>query len=273
MIDTHQHLIEAGRFRYPWLADVPELHGDFDLARYRSDSAGTGIDASIFMEVDVAEQDQAAEAQYFCGLAEDPTTGIAAVVAGCRPEADGFAEHLERIRHDKLVGLRRILHVVPDSISQSEQFRRNVASLADHDLTFDLCVRADQLPLALEVIAAAPQTTFILDHCANPPAVDADGWQAWCEGIARCADFANVSCKLSGLGGHLDTGLGPILEQVSNRFGWDRLLFGGDWPVCLLADTSLSCWTDAVRALLSDQPEGRQQAFFSSNAARIYGLR
>jgi len=225
------------------------------------------------MEVDVAEEDQAAEAAYFCSLAEGSSSGIVAVVAGCRPESAGFHEHLARVEHDKVVGLRRILHVVPDAISQSTDFRRNVASLADHDLSFDLCIRADQLPLGLELIAAAPQTRFILDHCANPPAVDSGDWQAWCDNIARCADFANVTCKVSGLGAHLGPGLRPILEQVSTNFGWDRLMFGGDWPVCLLADTSLVSWTDSVRALLSDQSEERQQAFFSGNATRTYGLR
>jgi predicted TIM-barrel fold metal-dependent hydrolase len=271
MIDSHLHLIEPDRFGYPWLTGVPELHGNFNLKSYRAESSKTGITASIFMEVDVAEQDQAAEAQYFCTLAEDPSSKILGVVAGCRPESSDFDEQLTRIRNDKLLGVRRILHVVPDSISQAETFRRNIASLAEFDLSFDLCVRADQLPLVFELIAAAPQTQFILDHCANPPATNSDGWQAWCDDIARCADFANVACKFSGLGSHLESGLNPILEQVSTHFGWDRLLFGGDWPVCLLADTSLSCWTDSVHALLSNQTEERQAAFFSGNATRIYG--
>lgn len=271
MIDAHQHLIEPDRFGYPWLSGVPELHGDFNLERYRAEASTAGIGASIFVEVDVTEQDQTAEAQFFCALAEDPNSKILGVVAGCRPEASDFDEQLARIQHDKVLGLRRILHVVPDSISQSDTFRRNVASLADLDLSFDLCVRAEQLPLALELIAAAPQTQFVLDHCANPPASDSEDWQAWCDDIARCADFANVACKFSGLGTHCDSGLQPILEQVSTSFGWDRLLFGGDWPVCLLAETSLSCWTGSVRALLSNQSEERQAAFFSGNATRIYG--
>ena len=278
MIDTHLHLIEPDRFSYPWLMDVPQLQSSYNLHRYENESQGLGIAGSVFLEVDVAVEDQAAEAEYFCSLAEATDNSILGVVAGCRPEFEDFQEQLARLQHPKVVGVRRILHVVEDSISQSMTFRNNVAALADRDLSFDMCVRADQLALALEVFQAAPQTQFVLDHCGDPPQVGEDSHQTWRDDLARCAELPNVACKVSGLGAHCGqsgdptAALSPILNHASAHFGWDRLLFGGDWPVCLLADTPLTRWTEIVCALLSDQSEECRTAFFSGNAIRIYGL-
>ena len=278
MIDTHQHLIEPNRFHYPWLVEVPQLQDTFDLPLYLSKTSDTAISGTIFMEVDVAPEDQAAEAAHFCELADDPSTSLLGVIAGCRPEHDDFAEQVRRLKHPKLVGLRRILHTVDEAIGKSDLFRGNIATLADHNLTFDLCVRPDQLLTAIEIVNAAPQTVFVLDHCGNPPMADKKALANWQEDIAHLADLPNVSCKVSGLVNNLAdttdtiTSLRPVVEYVAAHFGPERLLFGGDWPVCLLANTELSSWTSIARTLLSDQSEKVQNAFFTENARRIYHL-
>lgn len=278
MIDSHQHLIEPNRFYYPWIAETPQLASIFDLPRYHAETSETAIRGSVLVEADVAEEDQIAEAQYFCALAEDEANQIHGVVAACRPQEDGFEEYLERIAHPKLVGLRRVLHVVEDLTSQTANFRENIALLEDHNLSFDLCVHASQLELATDLVRATPHTRFILDHCGNPPLMNPAGMRAWRDNIARLAGLHNVSCKVSGLVNHFSGNgrncetLQPILEHVAKHFGWSRLMFGGDWPVCLLAQTSLQSWAETAAALLDPQSEETCRAFFTDNATRIYGL-
>lgn len=278
MIDSHQHLIEPNRFYYPWIAENPQLASIFDLPRYRTEASETAINGSLLVETDVAEEDQAAESQYFCELAEDSANQIHGVIAACRPQENGFEDYLQRIAHPKLVGLRRVLHVVEDLTSQTANFRENLALLENHNLCFDLCVRAEQLPLAIDLVRATPHTRFVLDHCGNPPLMDESKMPAWRDNIARLASLHNVSCKVSGLVNHLSENehnsrtLRPILEHVAKHFGWSRLMFGGDWPVCLLAQTSLQSWAKTAAALLDSQSEETQRAFFTGNATRIYGL-
>ena len=278
MIDTHQHLLEPDLFSYPWLAGAPPLQQTFDLARYRQESSGCGVEGTIFMEVDVAEADQVKEAARYCELADDSSNGMVGVIAAGRPESDDFEAHLDRINHPKLVGVRRVLHVVDDSTCQSQTFQRNIAGLADRNLSFDLCLRPDQLHLALELAANAPQTQLVLDHCGNPPIADDVAFAAWQDSIARLAEHPHVACKVSGLVNNLQTTAAPlpqlqrIYAHVAAHFGTERLMFGGDWPVSLLANVGLSQWVQLARELMSSQPPETQHAFFSANAQRIYGL-
>lgn len=278
MIDTHQHLIEPDLLEYPWVADAPQLQQTFDLARYREISAGLGISGTLFMEADVAEKDQAKEAAHFCALADDPSSRVLGVVASGRPESANFNAHLDRIAHPKLVGIRRILQAVSDSVSQHDLFRRNVAQLADRGLTFDICVRPDQLRLVVDLALHAPRTQLILDHCGNPPMSAPSAMPAWQEYTARLAELPHVACKVSGLVNHLQPDadpiaqLQPVLDHVAAHFGSERLMFGGDWPVSLLAGVNLPRWVELARELMSSQSQSIQQAFFSGNAQRIYGL-
>ncbi len=278
MIDTHQHLIEPGRFSYPWMDQMPKHAGVYDLKRYRTESASTPITASIVMESDVAVADQVAEANHYCEVACEPESMVMGVIAACRPEEPGFVEQLELMTCPKLVGVRRVLHVVDDGTSVSLNFRENMARLADYNLCFDLCVRDDQLPLALDLVRATPHTRFILDHCGNPPLQDESALATWRDNIARLATLHNVSCKFSGLVNHLKENqtildsCQPILEHVVRHFGWERLMFGGDWPVCLFAGSLLEDWTEGTEAMLASYPDETSNAFFVGNATRIYGL-
>jgi predicted TIM-barrel fold metal-dependent hydrolase len=278
MIDSHQHIIEPDRFSYPWIVKNSQLSGVFGPEEYNKAASETAISGSILVETDVAENDQVAEAQYFCELAENPANQICGVIAACRPQDEGFEQYLEQILHPRLIGLRRVLHVVENLTSQTPQFRENIALLEQYNLSFDLCVRADQLELAINLVRTTPHTRFILDHCGNPPLANPTEMQAWRDNLAKLAVLHNVSCKVSGLvnllsgNAHNCESLRPILEHAAKHFGWSRLMFGGDWPVCLQAQTSLQSWAETAAVLLEPQPEEIRRAFFSGNAKRIYGL-
>ena len=280
MIDTHIHLLEPDRFTYEWTKGFPALTGRFDLSDYQKASADTGIQAGVFMEVDCEES--ADEARYFCSLAEQPGCLIQAVVAAARPESPDFERNLEAMAHPRLTGIRRVLHTQPDELSQSSLFRENVSHLGALGLSFDLCVLQRQLPLALDLVRACPQTTFILDHCGVPEisANDAPagaGFLAWKKSIRALAAEPNVNGKISGITAYAPEplrnaqGLRPYIETMLEAFGPARLVWGGDWPVVNLGD-GLLAWSNITRELLSELTPDERTLILSTNAKKIYRI-
>jgi len=280
MIDTHVHLLEPDRFTYDWTKDFPALSGRFDLSDYKKASLESGIQAAVFMEVDCEES--ADEAHYFCALAERPGSFIQAVVAAARPESPDFEQSLEEIAHPRLTGIRRVLHTQPDELSQTSRFRENVNRLGGLGLTFDLCVLQRQLPIALELVRACPQTTFVLDHCGVPDIAPNDapageGFLAWKKAIRALAAEPNVNGKISGISAYAPAplrnapSLKPYTDTMFDAFGATRLVWGGDWPVVNLGD-GLLAWSTITRELLSGLTEAERFQILTTNAKKIYRI-
>ena len=200
IIDTHQHLIYPDQWPYSWTGGIPQLAGKaFRYADYQQAIVGMGIAKTIFMETSPDDPHFHAETKFVYELAAQPGSMIAGVIANCRPEEKGgFERYLESIRHAKLVGLRRILHVVPDELSRQPQFAENVRHAGKLGLTFDLCFLARQLPIALELVRKCPEVQFILDHCGVPD-VAAQAPDPWRSYISVLAALPNVACKISGV--------------------------------------------------------------------------
>ncbi len=278
IIDTHQHLVYPDDFTYPWIEDsVPQLKGTWDLEAYWKAVQDHEVEQTVFMEVAVRDDQKSKEASQFCRLAENPDNRIGGVIAGVGPEKEAFGNHLEKIQHPKLKGVRGVLHVEPDNLSQSTLFRKNIRLLEEFNLTFDICMRADQLHLARELIQAAPGVSFIVDHCGIPD-IGAGSFQIWKDGLSQVASFPNVACKVSGIPAYcgekpveLKT-LKPYLDTVLAAFGPQRLVFGGDWPVCTLG-ISLSTWISIVKSWAKETlTESEKQGLFSENAKRVYKI-
>lgn len=274
-IDTHLHLLYPDRFRYDWSAGIPALSGDdLRLADYHAAAAGCAIGESIFMEVDVAPQDTLGEAAYFCAMAEDPAHRISGVVAACRPEHADFADQLAATAHPRLVGFRRVLHTQPDDLSTTPLFRENVARIGAADLSFDLCVLPRQHAAAGALIDACPDTRFILDHCGVPDfSGDLTAWRASLRDLAR---RPQLSCKISGIiaypaGEITADNLRPVVEHAIDCFGWDRVVWGSDWPVCNLT-RDLASWTRLLDEILAGCSADELARLYHRNARRIYQL-
>jgi predicted TIM-barrel fold metal-dependent hydrolase len=273
IVDTHQHLWDLKQLPYSWCAGIPKLNRSFLLSDYLEAAHGTGIEKTIFMECDVEDPNQLAEAQYIQKLAEANPI-IAGMIVSGRPEHAGFPAHLELLlKLSKLRGLRRVLHVVPDEISQTPLFAENVRRLAQHQLPFDICMLARQLPLALKLIKQCPDVQFILDHCGVPEVKD-KAFEPWRSHMKEIAALPNVACKVSGIVAYAAENwtaedLRPWVEHVIESFGWDRVVWGGDWPVCTLGG-SLSGWVRASKTILAAESPANQAKLFSGNAERIY---
>ena len=296
IIDTHQHLIYPEKFSYSWTAGIPQLAGKaFRYDDYLKAVEGTSVRRTIFMESDAGDPQWQEEARFVHTLASTDGSLIAGIIANCRPEEEqGFEAYVEAILHHlsvpsltgtelsgveppRLVGFRRILHTEPDELSQGTCFRANVRLLEKYELTFDLCVLSRQLPLATELAAKCPNVQFILDHCGVPDIASGqiDPWRRYIREIAK---LPNVACKISGVLAYCAPGqanveaVRPYVEHCLEQFGWDRAVWGSDWPVCTIS-SDLRTWVDVTNQIVATADESQQQKLLHRNAIRIYGVK
>lgn len=277
IIDTHLHVIDLEALDYPWLEGVPPLNRNFPYETYATEARRVGIARSLHMEVDVEEIRIEDETRYIKGLSAEPGSLIAGAISACRPEAPEFPAFLERQRTEGFIkGFRRVLHVVPDDVSTNPLFRENIARLVGTGLTYDVCVQARQLELAIALVDAAPDVQFILDHCGVPD-IKGEEWQPWSDNIRDIARRPNVVAKISGVVAYADPDfwtvetLRPWVEHVIECFGWDRVVWGSDWPVCTLGG-GLSTWVGATRALLEGTSKSEADKLLFENARRIWSI-
>jgi len=277
LIDTHLHLINKSKLTYPWLSGAPALNQDFLYSTYATEARRCGIDAALHMEVDVYTGEIQRETDVVRELSQGDGKLIRGVIASCRPEEYSFAAYLERQAADPFVkGFRRVLHVVPDDLSEGALFRENIKRMSGTGLTFDLCVLPHQMTRAMALVDLAPEVQFILDHC-GVPAISSGAFDAWTDGVREMAKRPNVICKVSGIVAYADAGtwdvetLRPYVEHVTASFGWDRLIWGSDWPVCTLGG-GLSTWVATTHALFSGNSEDERTKVFSGNARKLWNL-
>jgi predicted TIM-barrel fold metal-dependent hydrolase len=274
IIDTHLHLIYRDRLSYPWLAGVPPLNADFRHALYAREARRLGIAAALHMEVDVAESDIGNETAMIEDLAGEDGSLLVGAIAACRPESPDFPAYLEQVRANPFVrGFRRVLHVVPDDVSAGALFRENIRRLAGTGLNFDLCVLPHQIGKATALADLAPDVSFVLDHCGVPD-IKGGGHDVWKGPVAEIARRPNVTIKLSGIPAYgaedwtLED-LKPYFAHVAEAFGFERMVWGSDWPVCTLGG-GLSTWIGATHALLSGVSLEDKARVLGENAKRVY---
>jgi predicted TIM-barrel fold metal-dependent hydrolase len=277
IVDTHQHLWDKDLFHYSWLDTIPQLNRSFRMSDYLAATKGLDVVKSLHLEADVDEPYMLDETRHLLALADQPDNPLEGIVACGRPENEDFKSYLDAIGgHARLKGIRRVLHTQPDGVGQGVTFLKNVAALPDYGLSFDICVLARQLPIAIKLISSCPDVIFILDHCGVPQ-VKERNLDPWRLHITEIAKFPNVSCKISGLVAYADPqswtaeDLRPFIDHAIGSFGWDRVMFGSDWPVCTLS-ASYRQWVEALQAITQGAGEVNQRKLFHDNAVRVYRL-
>jgi L-fuconolactonase len=272
IVDAHHHLWDPAEADYPWLTDeLGLINRRFDADHLRHELDGNGVDASILVQTRSNED----ETRDFLAIA-----GANPFIAGVVGWVDLTDKDVgDRIRGltGKLVGIRHQVHDEQDpSWLERDDVRRGLAAVQEAGLVYDLLVRTRELPSATRVAMAMPELTFVLDHLAKPPIVSAD-ITAWEAAIRPLAALPNVVGKLSGLVTEADwerwtvDDLRPAFEVALHAFGPERLLFGSDWPVCLLA-ASYHNVKAAAEGLTRVCTDDEKAAIFGGNAIRIYGL-
>lgn len=277
IVDTHQHLWDLDKLPYSWTARSGKLNRSFRMEDYLEAARGIEIVKTVFVEADIDEAFIADETSHILELSERDDNPLSGVVANARPEHDNFREYIQEFAaHPNLKGIRRLLQSEPDELSTTTTFTENIRSLEEFGLSFDICVRGHQLPVAIRLVKECPDVSFILDHCGNPD-IKNRNYDLWRERIAEIADLPNVVIKVSGIVVNTDMenwtveDLRPAVEQVIASFGWDRMMFGSDWPVCTQA-ASFRQWFDALNVLVKDASDVNKRKLFKENAERIYRL-
>ncbi len=276
-IDAHHHVWDLSVRDQPWTVDLPGLHRSFDLAELRPSVLAHGVDATVVVQtITVADETP----ELLALAAREPL--VAGVVGWVDLTAPDVADRLAALRSrpggHRLVGIRHLVQGEPDPRWLCrDDVRRGLAAVAGAGLAYDLLVVPPQLPAAIETVAALPELTFVLDHAGKPAIASGGGLASWRSDIRALAALPNVAVKLSGLITEADHAtwtvdqLRPYARTLLDAFGADRVMFGSDWPVCLLAGS----YDDVIAAaeVLTGGLDAREQAaVFGRTAARWYRI-
>jgi L-fuconolactonase len=272
-IDSHQHFWRYTAARDTWITDeMSILKRDFLPEELLPKLDAGGFAGSIAVQTSQSD----AETSFLLDLADrNPAIrGVVGWVDLCAPDVPA---HLEKYsRAAKLCGFRHIAQAEADDFLLREDFSRGIAALEQFDFTYDILIYERQLPAAIALVERHPQQRFVVDHLAKP-AMRAKHMAFWARGMRVLAANPNVYCKASGLVTEADwkswraDDFAPYLDVVFEAFGPDRVMFGSDWPVCLLAATYAQV-TQLIEDYVRVLPGADQEKVFGGNAMRFYGL-
>ena len=295
IIDTHQHLWNLERLNLPWVDGTPELTRSYKVTDYLRAIENSGVTRTVYMEVDAHPDDKQKEIDDMTLHCQADSDGMLGMVVSADPGKPGFTKLLDfNSNNSFLKGVRQVLHN-PEQAPKyclTQDFVQGIRILGKRDLLFDICIRPSELHDAVELCSQVPRTTFVLDHCGNADPYVINGHrkdnshgydttyvhskEGWQKGIFALGKLENVFCKISGIVARAETGwnaatLAPTVNTCIAAFGEDRVVFGGDWPVCNLG-ASLSQWILVLKEIVSNRPNVVQEKLFSKNAEQLYQL-
>ncbi|WP_435207592.1 amidohydrolase family protein [Micromonospora sp. bgisy143] len=278
IVDAHHHLWVRARHPQPWID--PDTMAAIDNDFTPADLAPAALAAGVTETVVVQSIASVAETEHLLSIAaDDPLIG--GVVGWVNLTADDIDERLDRLRAarggERLVAIRHLVQSETDpAYLDRRDVRRGVAAVGAAGLAYDLLVRDHQLPAATRLVRDLPEVTFILDHLAKP-ALGRGDLGDWPANLRALAAEPNVTAKLSGLVTEVDVpswsadDLRPAVDHALDAFGPHRLMFGSDWPVCLLA-SSYTRWVGVLADLLEPLGDQEQASIWRETAVRAYGL-
>ncbi|MGI8980996.1 MAG: amidohydrolase family protein [Pirellulaceae bacterium] len=290
IVDCHQHLWDLSKFKLPWIMPDTLMAKNYVEEDYLKQAAGLNVVKAVYMEVDVAADQKTKEANYVIDICKSGKFPTCAAVIGGRPGEEGFEKYILQFKGSPYVkGVRQVVHSesAPKGMCLEETFVKSVQLLGELGMSFDLCMRPTEISDGAKLCDACPDTRFILDHCGNgdvkafhvdkkiegKPDHDAETWK---KDIANIAKRKNCICKISGVIARLPKGweaetLAPIINHCLDSFGPDRVIFGSDWPVCLMGASYMD-WVVGLKAIIASRPIAEQKKLLHDNAVKFYGL-
>jgi L-fuconolactonase len=286
IVDTHQHLWDLSKFRLRWLS--PPLDHSFTPKDYLEATRGLNVVKAVYMEVAVPPEQRLQEAEYVIALCREPGSVTRAAVIAGSPVDEGFPQYIGRFKDGPYIKGVRGSFSSPKQMND-KQTVQNLHLLSDLGLRFDLNVPPASLADAARLVDQCPDTRFVLNHCGNadpvaffpagraaprPPQHSPERWK---QDISTLGAKANVICKISGLVSRVPEvrltadDLAPIINHCLDAFGPDRVVFAGDWPVCLRG-MPLRDWINTLKAVVAGRPERDQRKLFHDNAVKFYDL-
>ena len=273
-IDAHQHFWIYNSVRDAWIDDSMKiLKRNFLPEDLEPVLKHSSIDGTIAVQADQSEN----ETNFLLGLAEK-NKWIFGVVGWIDLMAPDIEKRLERFSTiKKLKGFRHIVQAEPDNnFMVSEKFRRGIGFLKDFNLTYDILIYPHQLPAAIKLAEKNYEQKFILDHIAKP-FIRKKEIDPWASGIKELAKNYNVYCKISGIITEADhknwkpEDIYPYLDIVFEAFGYERLLFGSDWPVCLLAGSYKKVF-NLIKEYTKNSSKENEEKIFGNNSVSFYNI-
>ncbi|MGI9253044.1 MAG: amidohydrolase family protein [Thermomicrobiales bacterium] len=278
VVDSHQHFWDLNRFDYFWMTGdairpIQRTFGPDDLGPLLREN---GVDATVLVQALMSVE----ETRWFMETAAATpfVAGVVGWVDLLAPDvADVVAELQARPDGKTLVGVRHMVQDEPDpDWLRQPGVKRGLRALTDAGLAYDLLLKPPQIAAATRLCAELPDVRFVVDHIAKPPIASGE-LAAWRDLMAPFAEMPHVLCKLSGMITEADWAawapgdLVPYVQQTMEWFGEDRVMFGSDWPVCLLAG-SYGQVKSALEHALGPVSDETRAKVFGGNANRFYGL-
>jgi L-fuconolactonase len=270
-IDSHQHFWSYSSEEYPWIQPDWQIKRDFLPADLEPLLEAAGFNGTIAVQA----RQTVDESRWLLQLADESPVikGVVGWVDLRSAEVESQLEELSQ--HPKFVGVRHVVQDEPDeNFMLRDEFQNGIGKLKPFGLTYDILIFPKQLPAAIKLVEEFPEQAFVLDHIAKP-LIRNGVIEPWREQIQELASHRNCWCKVSGMVTEADWNdwkpedFKPYLDVVFGAFGADRLMFGSDWPVCLLA-----CEYERVCRLINEHVRNHlpadQAMFFGGNAARFY---
>jgi L-fuconolactonase len=273
-IDSHQHFWTFDPIRDSWITDdMSDIQRNFYPEDLQPTLQQNNIDACVAVQADQS----LAETRFLLDLA-NKNDFIKAVVGWIDLQADDIDEQLAAWKAEKkLAGFRHVLQAEPDEeYMLRPNFLRGISKLKNHGFTYDILIFPKHLITTQKFVATFPDQPFVLDHIAKPY-IKAGLIDEWKRDIVALAKFENLQCKVSGIITEADwknwtyEQIKPYLEVVFDAFGADRIMFGSDWPVCLVAGEYAQV-KGIIETYTADFSATEKAKIFGQNAARFYGI-
>jgi Predicted metal-dependent hydrolase of the TIM-barrel fold len=274
IVDSHHHFWRYSPAEYGWIDDgMARIRRDFLPDDLHQETAAAGVDAVVSVQA----RQNVEETRWLLDLAA-ANDFIAGVVGWVPLVSPSVAATLEKFAaHPKLVAIRHVLQDEPDpAYMLRDDFQAGIRALQIFNLTYDILIFDRHLPQTIEFVDQHPEQPFVIDHMAKPPIRQRE-IEPWARHMRELAKRPHVCCKLSGLTTEVGrpnwtlADLRPYVDVVLEAFGSDRLLFGSDWPVCLVACDYLR-WMATVQELIADLSPAERSAILGGNARRVYRL-
>ncbi|WP_291860538.1 amidohydrolase [Marinilabilia sp.] len=274
IIDSHQHFWNYNPEEFDWINDdMRSIRKSFSPKDLQTALAGTEVEGVVSVQA----RQSLEETEWLLQLASE-NDFIKGVVGWVPLTNKNLPEILNRLKdNDLLKGVRHVIQGEPDpQFILNRNFNDGISQLNKHGLTYDILIMGHQLENTIRFADQHPDQPFILDHIAKPE-IKKNEIQVWEKYIKELARRENVSCKVSGMVTEADfktwteEQLKPYFDVILEAFGPGRLLFGSDWPVCLVA-TNYSRWLELVKKWISGLSNPEQEQILGGNAKLIYNL-
>ena len=275
MIDAHQHFWKYNAKKHAWIdEDMANIRRDFLPSDLRPIYAENGVTGCIAVQADQTLK----ENDFLVGLSEKHDF-IKGIIGWVDLRSKDVANDLDFYAQYSIIkGYRHVVQAEPDPLFLlRKNFLNGIRELQKRSLVYEILVFPHQLPSVLEFVKLFPDITFVLDHMAKP--YIKDGYMySWSLLMKELGSFKNVNCKISGLITEADykawteQEILPYMDLVLESFGPQRVLYGSDWPVCLVAG-GYGNVLELAKSFANKLSENEQQDFFHNNAQRIYNLK